>query len=450
MNNLISLNSKIYIFCALSISFLIYLDLYKYAGTVLTLYLISGIIYTFFKKVETIFMISWVVGFAPFIILLRQFIISYSGFTLLLILITFIIFLFSKDVLRYSYKNKVIISVFIFFSFFVLLGLLEGRNYSVLIKYVEMILAIMLIIPLFKYNLHKINAFRNMVFGTVFMWMALAKDISSRFSLVTSQGFSIGGDPSGLAIFLVLSLILVLFDEGKELDWNKNSKFRIILSIILLFFLFISTSRTNMSNVLILTLFYAIKNTSGFFKYILIAVPLFILIYLNLSVEFTDEINNFFINKLFSEDRSLNQITTARFDQWLISLYYVFHENFLQVLIGYGPGNIDFLHEYSQKYQTFLDIQTYPKNFPIHTFYMTVLIEYGLIAFILLMYFIFKVLFFNFKLFFVKNINLPFYFTVVYLVTIFGNLGTSISGAIIASYSIYYISNTNSLIYKEN
>lgn len=450
MNSFISLNSKIYILCALSLSILIFLGSYKFAGLLLTFYIFSGIIYTFFKKVETIFMVSWLIGFSPFIILLRQFIISYSGFTILLILITFLIILFSPSIFRFSYKNKILFSVFVFFSLFVLFGILQGNNYLFFMKYIEMILSIMLIVPLLNYDLHKINAFRNMVFGTIFMWLVLAKDISSRFELVTSQGFSIGGDPSSLAIFLVFSLILILFNDGKDLNWIENSKLRIFLSILLISLLFISTSRTNMSIILVLLLFFALNNTKGFLKYIFIFIPLFILIYLNSSVEFTDEINKFFIDKLFNEDRTLNQLTTKRFDQWLISLYYAFNENFLQVLIGYGPGNINFLYEYSHKYQSYLDIQTFGKNFPIHTFYMTVLVEYGLIAFILFIFFILKVLFYNLKLYFFKGIDLPLYFTITYLMTIFGNLGASITGGIMASFSIYYFSKKNSLLFKEN
>lgn len=429
MSAILSKNNKFFILCSFFISFFIYIGSYKIAGHTLTIFLLLSILYVLVRRTNVALIISWIIGFSPFIILLRQYIISYSGFTLLLILITLFILAFRPNTLRHTYLSKNLLMVYAFFLIFILIGLLEGAKYIYFLKYIELIFGLMLFGLIFFYDKLKINAFKNLIIATIFMWIVLMKDIGNRFSLETIDGFSIGGDPSSLAIFIIFSMILVFFDQGKQINLENNFKLRNIIFSVLIILLLVSTSRTNMSVFLILMLLYSLKNFKGFVKYIFVGLPILILLYSFLDVQYTNQIDKFFVDKLFNNERNINQISTGRYDQWAVSLHYIFNEKFFQVLFGYGPGQRDFLHKYSLEYQSVIQLYEAGKAFVLHSFYLNVLIEYGLLAFIVFLFYVIRVFLNNIRLF-IRNDETPFYFTITYLITIFGNSGLSISGSL--------------------
>lgn len=440
MNKVLSKNNKLFLFCISILSMLVFIGNYKAAGFLLTIFLVSSLLYVGLKKTSAVLVVSWLIGFTPFIILLRQYIISYSGFTLLLLVITIIFIALTPDLLKRTYLSKTLLSVFIFIFVFICIGLLQGVKYIYFLKYLELILGLMLISLVFFYEELKVNALKNMIISTILIWIVLMKDIGNRFSLETSDGFSIGGDPSGLAIFIIFSMIIVFFDHGRQINLEKYIKLRTIIFSILIILLLISTSRTNMGIFMTLILIYSLKNLRGFIKYLFVGIPIFFIIYSFLDIEYTNQINKFFIDKLFSDERNINQVTTGRFDQWVISFHYIFNEDLLQVLFGYGPGQRDFLYKYSLEYQDEINLYSPGKAFVLHSFYLNVMIEYGLIAFIIFFLFLLKILFGNIRLF-LLNYEIPLYFTITYLVTILGNSGLSISASIMMAFilSPYFI-----------
>lgn len=430
-------SNKLIILMAFFLSSLIYFEKYKFAGISIGVFILLGLIYSILVKKDVTFSVSFMLGFIPFLILLRDFVFSYSGFTFLLILIFISFLIFSRSILLRVLSDKYNIAFISIFTLYIIFGLVTTSNLIYFMKYIEYLVGFILISTLFlNKELLKI-AFTNFFISLVFYWISILPLISQRFQIETIYGFDIASDPSASAAFVLMGLILILFDKGRLLGVEFNNKLRIVLVVALLFFLIVSTSRTNTGIFLILLSIFAMTRLKSFIKMIVLVVPLLFTSYLLLNEKNQERIQIMYYDKLFSDDRSLNQVTTGRADQWAVSIYHVVKTSWDEKLVGSGIADRYFYRDALKKYGAELGLESYGRAYVLHSLYLIILIEMGIITFIVFLFLMGIKLIQNYKLM-KSNELIPFYFTVAYMITIFSNQGIGIIGAMYIAFIFYY------------
>lgn len=430
-------SNKIIIIMAFFLSALIYLEKYKFAGISIGIFILLGLIYSILVKKDVTFSVSFMIGFVPFLVLLRDFVFSYSGFTFLLILIFISFFIFSKNILLRVLSDKYNIAFIFIFTLYIIFGLVTTSNLIYFMKYIEYLVGFILISTLFlNQELLKI-AFINFFIGLVCYWISILPLVSQRFQIETIYGFDIASDPSASAAFILMGLILILFDKGRLINIEFNNKLRIFLIVSLLFFLIVSTSRTNTGVFLLLLSIFAITRLKSFIKTTLVVIPLLFTSYLFLNDNNKERIQIMYYDKLFSDDRSLNQVTTGRADQWSVSIYHIISTSWEEKLLGSGIANRYFYRDALKKYGAELQLESYGRAYVLHSLYLIILIEMGIITFVIFLFLMGIKLFHNYKLM-KHNELIPFYFTIAYLITIFSNQGIGIIGAMYIAFIFYY------------
>jgi len=401
---------------------------YKIAGMVLGLSIFIGIFYAYFYKVHRVFMIAWMLGFAPLVVFIRPFIFSESGFTLLTIITVLLAFVGMRKDIERALKNKYILFILVFFVLYVAIGLIIGSRPIVFLKVIELGTTLVLISILLYFPEYRSFAFRNFIYSSIAVYIVMFPYIANRFAVPTEIGSTVGGDPSGMAALLVISLIFVFFDNGKMILFNQKSKVLFALTVIVFTFLFLSTSRTNMAAMFGIMAFYALNNKSNFIKYFIVLVAMIIVSLSVLDDKYMNTIEKYYVKKLDTKNRSMDQLTTHRFIQWQISLHYLSTAPLLDVLIGYGPGNRTFTYMAGREYvKDFGFVPGAISHYVFHTLYLLLAIEYGLIAFALFMFVLFRAIYVNFGLY-LKKKEMLLYFSIAYVLTISGNAGLGIIG----------------------
>src|SRR5690606_39048393 len=90
-------------------------------------------------------------------------------------------------------------------------------------------------------------------------------------------------------------------------------------------------------------------------------------------------------------------------------------EGLWKILTGYGPGKgPEFSLQYSTKIEDAID-SMYGKGFELHSFYLNVMVEYGLIAFAVFLLFMFRRLKKLFKIYRIQKTELPIFALILYL-----------------------------------
>ena len=401
---------------------------FRLAGIFLGSSMLLGIFYAHFSKIDRVFMIAWVVGFAPIVVFIRPFIFAESGFTIITILVVIIAFFSMRKEIEKTLTNKNILFILVFFVLYVAFGLINGAKPIVFLKIVELGTTLVLISTLLYFPEYRSFAFRNFVYSSIAVYIIMFPHIANRFAVPTEAGFSVGGDPSGMAALLVISLIFVFFDNAKMIQFPKKSKVLSLLIIVVFTFLFLSTSRTNMAAMFIILIFYSLKNTANFLKYFIILVVMLILSLSILDSKYINTVEKFYITKLDTSKRSANQLTTNRLVQWQISFHYFDIAPLSEVLFGYGPGKKDFMYEKGKDYIRDKGyVSGADSHYVLHTLYLMLAVEYGLIAFTIFMIFLLRSLYYNMKLY-LKKKEILFYFTVAYMFTIMANTGVGVIG----------------------
>lgn len=416
---------------------LIFLEQYKAAGLLIAIFILIGLFYGIFIKKNITHSVAWMMGFLPFVVLLRDFIISYSGFTMILILIFISFFIISKKTIIKVVSDKYNLFFIILFGLYILFGIITTHNFIYFIKYIEYLIGFILISTLFlNKNLSKIG-FTNFIIGLIFYWISLFPLISQRFQVETIYGFHISSDPSASAGFVLMGLIILLFDKGNLINLQNNEKIRYFLVLLLLGFLILSTSRTNMAIFLILLSIFSITKIKSFFKMLIFTIPLLYGSYFLLDEEKQNRIEIMYYDKLFSDERSMNQLTTGRADQWIISVHHFVNTTMDQQILGSGIANRNFYRDALVKYGAELELESQGRAFVLHSLYLIILVEMGIFAFLFFLFIMGVKFYQNFKLLLKDNL-VPFYFTIAYLITIASNQGIGIIGAMFISFIFYY------------
>jgi len=403
---------------------------FRLAGNVLLLSMFVSIVYAFSRKMDRMFMISWMVSVAPVVVFIRSTMISESVYAIMTVLIGVLSLLTMRKQVERVIYNKNILFIIAFFLLYIAIGLVEGIKPIKFMKVVEFGTTLMLISMLLYSPEHRGFALRNFVFSSIAVYIVAFPNIANRYATPTELGWTIGGDPSSMAALLLISLILLLFDGGKILKLNNQPKTLLALTMVVFILLLLSTSRTNMISMLIILLFYAFKNRVNFLKYLAIVLVLFTVSLTYLSDQYFDTIEKFYVKKLDVRNRTLNQVTTARFVQWQVGMHYFDVAPLSEVLFGYGPARADFLHEKGKDYvRVYGYIDGAEHHYAIHTLYLQLAVEYGLIAFSIFIFVLLKSLYKNFLLY-LKGREVLFYYTIGYMFSIMGNSGMSVIGGV--------------------
>ncbi|PHR59474.1 MAG: hypothetical protein COA44_00605 [Arcobacter sp.] len=425
---------------------------FRYAGIFLGLSLLGGVVYSFYNRnIGGTFMIAWIIGFSPLVVFIRPFIFFESGYTMITIVVIILAFFTMKKELNRAISNKNIFFILLFFIIFVAVGIIEGVKVGYFIKTIELGTTLVLISMLLYFPEYRAFAMRNFIYSSIAIYIVMFPNIANRFATPTEVGWVIGGDPSGPASLLVISLIFLLLDQGKLIMFKRDSKILLGLTIVVFILLFLSTSRTNMISMLFALIFYGINNRADFLKYFLVMLAMLTLSFTILDDKYFNTIEKFYVKKLDTSHRSLNQVTTSRFVQWQVGLHYLDTAPLLDVLLGYGPNSRGFLHDEGKNYvKDFGYVHGSEKAYVIHTLYLKLAVEYGIIAFSIFMYVLLRAAYVNFKLY-LKKQEMLLYFTIAYMFSIMGNAGMSVIGGIFMAFIFAgpKIFNKKYLIYDE-
>jgi len=401
---------------------------FKLAGMFLGVSMLAGIAYAYHAKISKVFMIAWIIGFAPFVVFMRPFIFAESGFTIITLLLGILVFFNMRKELERILTNRNISFIIAFFTLYVLVGLILGTKLTHFVKIIELCTTLVLISILLYYPQYRSFAFRNFVYSSIAIYIVMIPNISDRLAVQTEAGFSIGGDPSGMAALLVISLIFVFFDNGKMIQLSQRSKYLLLLTGTTFVFLLLSTSRTNIASMFSVLLVYAFTNVSNVLKYSVVIISVLTIGLTLLDSKYFDTLEKFYVKKLDVKEKSLNQLTTNRFIQWQVAFHYFDTASLPDLLLGYGPGKKSFVHEKGAEYiRDFGYIDGATSAFHLHTLYLVIAVEFGFIAFFAFMFVLFRALYKNFKLFLHKK-EILMYFTIAYMFTIAANAGVSVLG----------------------
>ena len=230
---------------------------FRLASHVLVLSIFLSVVYAHTRKVDNMFMISWLVSLAPVVVFIRATMITESLFSIISILITVIAFFTMRKQLEKAIFNKNVLFIIMFFVLYVVIGLVNGIKPISFMKVIELGTILLLVSMLLYSPEHRSFAFRNFVYSSIAVYIVMFPNIADRYATPTELGWSVGGDPSGMAALLLISLVLLLFDNGKLLELNNKRKVLMILTITVFTLLLLSTSRTNMIAMLVVLFFYS-------------------------------------------------------------------------------------------------------------------------------------------------------------------------------------------------
>ncbi len=101
------------------------------------------------------------------------------------------------------------------------------------------------------------------------------------------------------------------------------------------------------------------------------------------------DIAEHWFNKTFRNEEGISGASAGRADQWKMAGLYLVSGEPLTILIGYKPGKApEFSREYSTKVNAISSM--FGRSYQLHSLYLNMLIEYGLVAFIVFIWFFIK------------------------------------------------------------
>jgi len=439
MDNMLPANSNktfLFYYCITAgvISLLINANRIDLAGSFLGLTLALSFIYSLSKSYSGAYFTMIIFVYSPFLSYLRQYVVSYNFISVILILTLLLWLLTNRELFTKIFLNKANLGIVVFIFLFILYGLMSGNPFNRFAKFFETLLAMQVFSMLLRSLFFVRRYIIYFVFSSALLIISLLQHISTRFAIETNQG-SYSADPSGYSIALVLSaffisadnnLWITQFDKYPLLKKSKN----LLLSIVVILTI-LTTSRIG---------FFALAGSYSIFlifeKFkIKLLSPIVLTIFLSflyLSNSNYSKIVEKWTIKTFSNNQGIAGATSGRSDQWEMTGLYLMKDIPSNILFGYGPGNgPKFSEKYSKKVNSIASM--YGKSYELHSLYLNILIEFGLFAFIIFMFFLLKRLKQAYVLYMKIGIQLPFLATTGYLIYIGSVSGLGlVSGMFIA------------------
>ncbi|MDC3284941.1 O-antigen ligase family protein [Flavobacteriaceae bacterium] len=307
----------------------------------------------------------------PLISIYRDFSVAYGFPSYLLIANIFLFLVINPTLLKL--KNKSSMMAIIFISIYVFIGIVSGKKIDIFIKHIELILAIYVFTIYLKY--YKVNLLYYCLL-LVILCFSLFQFIETRFIVESSTSY-FKVDPSLLGNMLILPMTYFISSKKSDkIEFNKKYvNLFLIFTIICLIF---TTSRTGIFVFLITILF--VSKYESYKKTLTLFIFLFIILFLVYYFTSINEIIDLWYNKTFNHDKGISGSSTGRFDQWHMTYNYILDSDFFSLFFGFGPANgYDFSGIYSKTIPiTYL---FYGKQIQLHSLYLNIFVEYGLLAF---------------------------------------------------------------------
>jgi|GEM_PF-1360421 len=413
----LSLLEKILLAGLLSVSLIVFTNHFAVAGKVLTLFIGLAFAYSAIKK-EGVYMFSAaLIVFSPFIGLLRQYVISYNGVSVILFMTLVYWFVRKRQLFVNVMFSKILVGIFLFVMIFVFYGVMIGGEILQFTRIMETMMMVF-ITRLFLTNYHYFKKFNSyFILSAILLVASLAKNAATRFEFKDSASESISADPSSLSIGLVLAVVLLISDRANWVEFFANNKRKLIKNITLVVIMFLLVVTTSRIGFLMLTsvLFFWLVMRRFKPKYFLPIIAALFVTFAAVSVSPYSDLADKWIEKTFNNEKGLAGASTGRANQWSEAFLYFQEEGLWKILTGYGPGKgQEFSLKYSTKIESAID-SMYGKGFELHSFYLNVMVEYGLIAFAVFLLFMFRRLKKLFKIYGIQKTELPIFALILYL-----------------------------------
>jgi hypothetical protein len=421
--NKIKFNFFLFIYLILVVSQLFFLlkNNFNIAGRILLIFLVITFIFSIFIREGGYFFALTIFIISPFLTILRQEFISYNGISYLLLFSLVYILFYNWKFFFQTISNYSFLFLFLFYISFIIYGIFIGNSLKSFTKYFETVLSMGLFLTL----LTKINYLRSFtiyfVISTMVLVISLYQHIETRYVIEIEDG-SFKVDPSSLSIFIIFSLLLLVSDHSKWIKQLENRKIFIYLFLaILIILLVVTTSRIGFFIASGIAIFYILTSKNKI-NHVLKLSILLILIVISIKNSSLNEISEHWFNKTFKNEKGMAAATSGRSEQWKITSLYLYKGDIYEILLGVGPGNGGiFSLEYSNEDEISENMRG--KAFQLHSFYLNILIEFGLVAFTVYLAFIFLRFKYIFKNYQIYGVQLPLLTLISFLIYIFSVSG---------------------------
>lgn len=400
-----------------SVSLIVFTNQMGLAGKVLTLFIGLSFVYSAIKKEGVYLFSAALIVFAPFIGLLRQYVISYNGVLIILSMTLVYWFVKKRQLFINVMFKKTQVGIFLFVMIFAVYGTLIDVQPLQFARVIEtMIMAFITRLYLTRYDYFiKFNIY--FILSAILLVASLAKHASTRFEFTDSTSGMVAADPSILSIGLVLGAVLLISDRARWVGFfadNKRKLLKYTTLVVIMFLLVVTTSRIGF---LMLTsvLFFWLALRKFRPKYLLPVAGALFVTFAIVSVSSYSDLANKWKEKTFSNTQGLAGASTGRADQWEEAFLYLGEESLWKVLTGYGPGRGP---QFSLQYSTKIEgatATTYGKGLELHSLYLNVMVEFGLIAFAIFLWFIFRRIRKLLKVHRIQKTELPLFAMILYL-----------------------------------
>lgn len=413
----LSLFEKILLAGLFLVSVIVFTNHFAVAGKVLTLFIGLSFAYSVLKKDGVYLFSAAMIVFSPFIGLLRQHVISYNGVSIILFMTLVYWFVRKRQLFINTMFSRILVGIFLFVMIFVFYGLMIGGEILQFTRIMEtMMMLFVTRLYLTNYDYFKKYNFY-FIISAIMLVASLAKNASTRFEFKDGASESVSADPSMLSIGLVLSAVLIISDRANWIGFFADNKRKLIKNIALVVIMFLLVVTTSRIGFLMLTsvLFFWLALRKFNPKYFLPIIGALFVTFTIVSMSTYSDLADKWIEKTFSNEKGLAGASTGRANQWSEAFLYFEEEGLWKVLTGYGPGKgQEFSLKYSTKIEDAID-SMYGKAFELHSFYLNVMVEYGLIAFAVFLLFMFRRFKKLFKIYRIQKTELPIFALILYL-----------------------------------
>lgn len=389
------------------------------AGTVLTLIFCLAFVFCLFQDSPAGIFTMTILVFSPFLAFLRQYVISYNGTSMILLSALLLWFLMDRgSMLRRTLLDRRIFIIIVFVVIFVIYGLLTGAPLSRFMKFVETVLTVILFSMALRNFLLVRKHMIYYIISSMLIVVSLLPHIEARYIFAVGDE-TVKADPSIYSIGLVLSAFFLTEEDG---HWvflyssraKKVIRYSLLVAVVILTFL--TTSRVGF--------FVLIGSYMVFFLFrranIKSIAPLVLAVLLSVvfisNSKYSDASTKWF-KKTFKNERGLSAASTGRSDQYKMAGFYLVSADIKKVLFGYNPGKgPQFSLEYSRKAD--VNPTMVGKAMQLHSLYLNILIEFGLISFVIFIFFLIKSWERSFTIFKLYGNTIPFLTIIAYTIYI--------------------------------
>ncbi|MGZ2368727.1 O-antigen ligase family protein [Ancylomarina sp. YFZ004] len=396
------------------------------AGYVLTLTLGIVFIYSIFQRDAAPFFTMIIFIYAPFLAFLRQYVISYNGISIILFVALMLWLVNNRQIFLEIIYSRARISIVVFVFLFVAYGMFLGFPIVGFMKFIETVLALLLFSMVLKSVRYVRQYIIYFIASSSLIIISFLQHIGTRF-LIESGDVVHKANPSAYSIALVLSAFFIFADKKVWISqmsckWLERLKYPLLAFIFILTIL--TTSRTGFFVFIGSYLVFLILSKFNIKQFLpmLVAVCLSFVFIINSSYS---EIAQHWFNKTFKNEKGISNVTTGRLEQWKMARVYLVSEPPVNILSGFGPGKgAIFTKEFSIKANTIGGMRG--SSFQLHSLYLNILIEFGLIAFVCFCIFLIKRFNKVFSVFRKLNYKLPLLALFAYMLYISASSGLGV------------------------